>query len=207
MASRKHRRNGSAISVHFLKQDLDAHTMGKPPAALPVQHPGPQRTTGTTPMELPTPHAPAGLGQALRRLSPPLGWQHRADTRSLRACAAHRPRGGCPQFRSHGFVSRSAGHPSDRARRPRLWCSILVGGHPLPTFPFGLGRPRGDSPPAATPHSAPSRKRPLDRGRQAALYDTNGAAGWMAGPHYSLSGHRRAQGRAAALVFSVPCFK
>lgn len=101
---------------------------------------------------------------------------------------------------------------------PELWCSILVGepasaaGPPLPS-PLVSGRPEARphpwqqclSPPrragARQPHSTlqagpalPSRKRPLDRGRQAGLYDANGG-GWrgQAGPqpgaprsHYSL---------------------
>lgn len=33
MASKKHQRNGSAISVHFVKQDLDAHAAPGTPAA------------------------------------------------------------------------------------------------------------------------------------------------------------------------------
>lgn len=36
MASRKHQRNGSAISVHFVQQRLNPHTASHAPAALPA---------------------------------------------------------------------------------------------------------------------------------------------------------------------------
>lgn len=36
MASKKHQRNGSAISVHFVQQHLDPHTVSNAPAVLPA---------------------------------------------------------------------------------------------------------------------------------------------------------------------------
>lgn len=36
MTSRKHQRNGSAISVHFVQQYLGSHTVSNAPAALPA---------------------------------------------------------------------------------------------------------------------------------------------------------------------------
>lgn len=124
---------------------------------------------------------------------------------------------------------------------PELWCSILVGepasaaGPPLPS-PLVSGRPEAPphpwqqclSPPrrawARQPHSTlqagpalPSRKRPLDRGRQAGLYDANGAAGGArpglsrGPPDHTTHFSKETEGRVGAggpLCFSFfPCFK
>lgn len=154
----------------FVKQDLDAHA-GCPQLLCP-QHAGPrgprgphQRAAGST--------RTCGARMGFKALVSTARPAAQSDTRSPQA-TRWPPR--VPGRRLHEQVCRP---PAGCAHRPRLWCSISVGGRSHPAFPFGLGRPRAGSPLAATPRSAPSRKRPLDRGRQAALYDTNGrAAGW-----------------------------
>lgn len=60
---------------------------------------------------------------------------------------------------------------------PSFGAAFCLGHCPQPNFPLWFGEAQGGHTLAATPHSAPSRKRPLDRGRQAGLYDTDGAGG------------------------------
>lgn len=198
MASRKHQRNGSAISVHFVKPDQTHAPRRRPTCS--ARSSQPQGTTGTAPMGLPAPHTPAGLRRALRRLSP-----GSAGSAERHEEPAHAPPTGlevaAPSPSSGRRLRRQVPRtPEGRACRPRLWCSILVGGRPHPAFPSSLGRPKAGSPPAASPRSAPSRKRPLDRGRQAGLYDTNGRAAVLAAALLTQQTRAGAQGRATAVV-------
>lgn len=198
MASRKHQRNGSAISVHFVKPDLDART-AKTPKLLCLQLAAPGDHWDGTDGAARSTHT-CGARTGFKALVSRLGRQ-RGATQKARTRAAHGPRGGCPQPKLRPAAPPTGARtPEGRACQPRLWCSILVGGRPHPAFPSSLGRPRVGSPPAATPRSAPSRKRPLDRGRQAGLYDTNGRAVVPAAALLTQQTRAGARGRAAAVV-------
>lgn len=156
-----------------------------------------------------------GWDRALRRLSPaapPVAWS--TDTRSPRTPghrprpgrqADGRPRGSGPWTRLHEQVQQETLRGC--AHRPRLWCSILVGGPPPPRLPLWCGEAQGGLTPGSNAHSAPSRKRPLDRGRQAGLYETNGTGWPTRAANYSL---QQAGGRGAGQgghCCSSPCFK
>lgn len=94
MASRKHQRNGSAISVHFVKPDLDARTAKTPQLLCPqLAAPGDHwdRTDGAA-RSTHTCGAQTGFKALVSRLGRQRGATQKAHTR-----AAHGPRGGCPQ--------------------------------------------------------------------------------------------------------------
>lgn len=137
-----------------MKQDPDA----RPPA----QRPGLQDARS------PTGAAPAPAAQPSAR---PLAGQRRGGHRS-----PHGPPG-WGERAARGGSGRSSGSrrgwPEGHGS-PSFGAAFWLGAA-HPAVPSGAGRPRRLAP-GRDARSAPSRKRPLDRGRQAGLYDTTGAS-------------------------------
>lgn len=183
----------------FVKQDLDAHA-GCPQLLCP-QHAGPrgprgphQRAAGST--------RTCGARMGFKALVSTARPAAQSDTRSPQA-TRWPPR--VPGRRLHEQVCRP---PAGCAHRPRLWCSISVGGRSHPAFPFGLGRPRAGSPRQQRPAAPPRENGLWIEGDKLHFMTLTGER--RAGrrrPRYLLSRRTGAQGRAAAVVFSLPCLK
>lgn len=206
MASRKRQRNRSAISVHRVKQDLDTHTAARPSPAAPPRVAAQalrRAREDRTPTRAAQPRTHLrGWDRALRRLSPaaqPAAWS--TDTTSPRTPGHRpwlewprggRPRGPGPWTRLHEQVWQETLRAVPAG--PGFGAAFWLGGRPHPRLPLWCGEAQGRLAPGSNAHSVPSRKRPLDRGRQAGLYETNGT-GWPArAAHYSL---QQAGGRGA----------
>lgn len=166
------------------------------PAALCPRPPG-TRENRTAAGGCPALNAPTRLGRGFKALVSRCsagGTERRPeDARGPRA-PGHRPRSACQAGGRPRAPGPRRGSESRRGRKrrgavpagPGFGAAFWLGGRPAPPSPAVQGGPGSNA------HCAPSRKRPLDRGRQAGLYETNRAGGRLLTP--------AAGGRGAAAV-------
>lgn len=148
MASRKHQRNGSAISVHFVKQDLDAHTAAGTTAAPPAAQwpPGDLEDDPYGPRLFELCRS-CGLGQGFKAL---------VSCHSITLSAGHRsPSQVLMRMATPGSRSRCGRTPVGHAAPPSFGAAFWLGCHTQPTCPFGLWRPRADVPQEQRPVAPP----------------------------------------------------
>lgn len=184
----------------FVKQDLDAHA-GRPQLLCP-QHAGPRGPRG--------PHRRAagstrtcGARMGFKALVSTARPAAQSDTRSPRA-TRWPPR----EFQAGGSTSRCADPPRAAPTGPGFGAAFQLGAALIPPSPLVWGGP-GRAHPWQQRPAAPPRENGLwiEGDKLHFMTLTGERRAGRRRPRYLLSRRAGAQGRAAAVVFSLPCFK